>query len=271
MQRQIQSSLRSRVPSPSHRLAQALKNYAPSVTNSYTIYGQTEALLISCSTAADYTIPRDMRMNVLTGKGPAKEESQGGAELGQPLPENAEGFWFRDLALPPTFSTWSQVSFLHMYVLITQLRGVLGTQSEFQDYHRYIIEHFSRAAEDKMVILHNMNAQGIRSRYLKDIFLQWRGVLASYDEGLVKGDSVLGSAIWRNLFRGDKAVDWVRVALVTGWVRYMVNKVGAMSMDDVLRTLGAKRSLWEMNVDDRKLLRELVAMPVSVAQQVEVV
>jgi cytochrome b pre-mRNA-processing protein 3 len=269
MQRAIQSSLRTRVPRPSHRLAQALKTYVPSVTNSYTIYGQTEALLKSCSAAADYTIPRDKRMNVLTGKGPAKEESQGGAELGQPLPENADGFWFRDLALPPTFSTWSQVSFLHMYVLITQLRGVLATQSEFQDYHRYVLEHFSRAAEDKMVILHNMNAQGIRSRYLKDIFLQWRGVLASYDEGLVKGDSVLGSAIWRNLFRGDEGADWTKVALVTGWVRCMVSRVGALSMDEMLAKLEAKRNLWELNIDDRKLLRQLVTIPVE--EQTDVV
>lgn len=230
------------------RLAQTLNRSIPSVTKTYTVYGRTEAIFKSCTAQADYTIPADQRMNILTGKGPAKEASQGGAELGQPLPENKDAWWFGEngggLDLPPTFSTWSQVTFLHMYVAVTQLRAALDSDTEFQNYHRYLIEHFSRAAEEKMVLLHNLNAQGIRSRYLKDLFIQWRGVLASYDEGLVKGDAVLASAVWRNLFRADENVDWEKVALVVAYLRLAVRKVGSLSIEDLLATLRENKNLW---------------------------
>ena len=245
MQRQIQSGLaNSRPKSLPERLASSLQKAAPSVTKTYTIYGRTEALFKSCAAQADYTIPQDQRMNVLTGKGPAKDSSQEGAEIGQPLPEVANAWWFRVLNLPPTFSTWSQITFLHMYVIIAQLRAAQPTQSEFQDYHRYLIEHFSREAEDKMVLLHNLNAQGIRSRYLKDLLLQWRGILVSYDEGLVKGDAVLASAIWRNLFRADENVDWVKVASVVTYVRLAIRKVGSMDMDQLVAGLGKGQTVW---------------------------
>jgi cytochrome b pre-mRNA-processing protein 3 len=248
MQRQIQSSLSSQ-PSKLNipaRLAQTLQRTVPAATKTYTIYGQTEALFKSCAAQADYTIPQDQRMNILTGKGPVKEASQEGAELGHPLPENKQAWWFTTLNLPPTFSTWSQITFLHLYVIVTQLRAVLESESEFQNYHRYLIEHFSREAEDKMVLLHNLNAQGIRSRYLKDLLLQWRGILVSYDEGLVKGDAVLASAIWRNLFRADEDVDWVKVAQVVAFLRLAVRKVGSMTMDDLLRHLNSQAgtSIW---------------------------
>ena len=246
MQQQIQSSLASSRPkSLPLRLASSLKQAAPSVTKTYTIYGQTEALFKSCALQADYTIPQDQRMNVLTGKGPAREASQEGAELGQPLPENAQAWWFMALNLPPTFSTWSQVTFLHMYVIVTQLRAVLSSEAEFSEYHRYLIEHFSRAAEDKMILLHNLNAQGVRSRYLKDILLQWRGIMVSYDEGLVKGDAVLASAIWRNLFRANESVDWVKVASIVAFLRLAIRNIGDKSMDQLIAGLdNAQTSIW---------------------------
>jgi len=35
----------------------------------------------------------------------------------------------------------------------------------------------------------------------------------------VKGDAVLGAAVWRNVFKGNEDVDWRRVALVVGFMR----------------------------------------------------
>jgi cytochrome b pre-mRNA-processing protein 3 len=223
MQRQIQSSLTasrtSSVFSLPQRAARALDKNLPSATHTYNVYAETEDLFKIAAAQADYTIPQDQRMNILTGKGPAKEASQGGAELGQPVPESKDTMWFTTLNLPPTFSTWSQVTFLHMWVGLTKLRDQLESEKEFQNYYRYLTEHFSRSAEEKMVLLHNMSAQGIRSRYLKDLFMQWRGIVVSYDEGLVKGDAVLATAVWRNLFRADENVDWVKVAQVVAYLR----------------------------------------------------
>ncbi len=240
MQAQIQESLkRPAATNPlANRLAQSFRKTAKGTTQTYITYGETEALFKSCAAQADYTIPEDQRMGILTGKGPPKTAD--GIDLGQPV---ADTWWFNTIGLPPTFSTWSQVAFLHMYIITVRLRAV-ETASEFQNYQRYLIEHFSHAAEDKMVLLHNMSARGVRNKYLKDLFLQWRGILAAHDEGMVKGDAVLAGAIWRNLFRGQEDVDWEKVALVVAFVRRAVTKVGNLDINTIATSLNGPVGIW---------------------------
>ena len=70
-----------------------------------------------------------------------------------------------------------------------------------------------------MTIFHGLSSASIRQRQLKELYTLWRGVLGAYDEGLIKGDAVLGTAIWRNLFNGIEDVDWTKVALVVSFMR----------------------------------------------------
>ncbi|RVX73652.1 hypothetical protein B0A52_02542 [Exophiala mesophila] len=237
MQKQIMSSLGQK-DDLATRLAKGLRKTAKSTTESYITYGVTEAIFNSCAAQADYTIPEDQRMNILTGKGPPKTADD--VDLGQPL---GTSWWFRTLDLPPTFSTWSQVTFLHMYIMTVRLRN-LETPAAFRDYQRYLIEHFSSTAEDKMILLHNMSARGIRNKYLKDLFWQWRGVLAAYDEGLIKGDAVLASAIWRNLFRGDENVDWDKVAKVVAFTRKGIATVANLDIQTIVDQSVAESNWW---------------------------
>ncbi len=74
-----------------------------------------------------------------------------------------------------------------------------------------------------MIINHNMHARGTRNKYLKDLFVQWRGLLAAYDEGLVKGDAVLGAAVWRNIFKADDDVDIKALAEIVSYMRRVLN------------------------------------------------
>ena len=130
------------------------------------------------------------------------------------------------LGLLPTFHTWSQVSFLHLYLLTTRLR-LLPAETSRQYQHQLIDAHFF-AAETKMDIEHNMASRVLRQKYLKDLFVQWRGVQVAYDEGLARGeDSVLAAAVWRNLFRARADVDVVAVAGVVGWMRRVWGRLEA--------------------------------------------
>jgi cytochrome b pre-mRNA-processing protein 3 len=70
-----------------------------------------------------------------------------------------------------------------------------------------------------MEINHNMHSRGTRQKYLKDLFIQWRGLLAAYDEGLVKGDAVLAAAIWRNIFKADENVNVKSLAIIVSYMR----------------------------------------------------
>lgn len=83
-----------------------------------------------------------------------------------------------------------------------------------------------------MTVLHGLDMRGMRNGYLKDLFLQWRGVLAAYDEGLTRGDAVLGAAVWRNLWKGSdvgpdgKEIDWTKVARVVAYMRRVLVDLG---------------------------------------------
>jgi cytochrome b pre-mRNA-processing protein 3 len=68
---------------------------------------------------------------------------------------------------------------------------------------------------------------------LKDLWQQWRGVLLSYDEGIIKGDAVLAGAVWRNVFKGDEETDIQDLALVTAYLRGQLKILDQLSDADI--------------------------------------
>ncbi|RMD39932.1 hypothetical protein DV735_g5192, partial [Chaetothyriales sp. CBS 134920] len=233
MQSHIRRSLTR--PTPIDRAASLLRSTASSATETYIIYGLTLAFFKSSSSGVAYTIPESVRTEILTGRGPPKTAN--GEDIGVPTEESIGSLWFdtdSGFGLRPTFSTWSQVTFLHMYLLTVRLRAV-PSAANFKLYQQYLLEHFSQAAEEKMLLLHTISLRGVRNKYLKDLFIQWRGVLAAYDEGLIKGDAVLASAVWRNVFKGEETVDWEKVARVVAWMRAVIAELARV--EDV-KTLG---------------------------------
>jgi len=178
-----------------------------SATEPYVAYGATEKLFKICAVAGNY------RMPPLPADG-QKRTTAAGEELGLP---DTDSWWYNHLTLLPIFNTWAQITFLHMYLLTVRLR-MFPKENAFT-WHQTLLDHFSYAAEDRMVTHHSIDARSVRNKYLKDLFVQWRGVMAAYDEGLIKGDAVLAAAVWRNLFQGKEDVDFVQVAEVTAWLR----------------------------------------------------
>lgn len=150
--------------------------------------------------------------------------------------------FFKELGLLPTFSTWSQVTFLHMYLLTVRLRA-LPTRESIQTYSRHLIDHFSHNAEHRMDVMHDLGSRSVRNKYLKDLFIQWRGIIAAYDEGLIKGDAVLGAAVWRNLWKASptgpdgKEIDWTKVAWVVAYMRRVLSELSKMDEADLVIAL----------------------------------
>ncbi|KAK3701416.1 Serine carboxypeptidase 3 [Vermiconidia calcicola] len=207
-----------------------LKSFAASVrqsetlrstTEPYVAYGSTEDLFRICSQQCSYTIPNALKTPP------------------EPAPKNAaledvgegEGWWYAPksqggLALDVTFNTWAQVMFLHMYMLTVRLRMFPAKHARV--WHQQLLDHFFYAAEDRMATWHGMAARGVRNRYLKDLLLQYRGVLFSYDEGLIKGDAVLAAAVWRNVFKADEGADLGDVGLVVAYLRRELQSLGKL-------------------------------------------
>ncbi|KAI4766944.1 hypothetical protein E4T51_00134 [Aureobasidium sp. EXF-12344] len=174
-------------------------------TEPYVAYGATEDLFRACARAGEYSMP-----TVAEGEEPLR--SAQGEDLGV-----GSGWWYEELGLTPTFNTWAQITYVHMYLVTVRLR--MFPQQHAHHWHQNLLDHYSYAAEDRMAALHNIAARSVRNKYLKDLFVQWRGVLAAYDEGLVKGDAVLATAVWRNVFRGDENVDAAAVASVVSYMK----------------------------------------------------
>ena len=114
-----------------------------------------------------------------------------------------------------------------------------------------------------MLIFHGMAARGIRNRYLKDLFLQWRGLMAAYDEGLVKGDAELAGAVWRNLFKGDEEVDWVKVAEVVAFIRKSVNLLGEVELSDINKAISTQGGLFQKARQDAKQVVDQISAGMS--------
>ena len=138
--------------------------------------------------------------------------------------------------LPPTFSTWSHVTMLHLYLLNARIRCF--DADTYANWRQQLIDHFFFEAEKKMHVDHGITSSALRQRYLKDIFVQWRGLLVAYDEGLVKGDAILASAVWRNLFKGDANADPRALAAIVGWMRSCLKALEGISDESFARRAG---------------------------------
>ncbi|OJJ31768.1 hypothetical protein ASPWEDRAFT_43753 [Aspergillus wentii DTO 134E9] len=246
------SGLNSQARRPSSRLAKAILPRPGTAAETYVAYGMTQKLFEACSSQADYRIPQ------VSQQGAEVPKTEAGEDIGV-----GEGWWYEDLGLLPTFSTWSQVTFLHMYILTVRLRA-LPSHESLQTYSRHLIDHFSHNAEHRMDVLHGLASRGIRNKFLKDLFIQWRGVLAAYDEGLVKGDAVLGAAIWRNLWKASHTdpegqdIDWAKIARVVAYMRRVLSEISNVSEADLIFTLGrgsnGKRGIFGYSEVDKKMV-----------------
>jgi len=136
-----------------------------------------------------------------------------------------------ELGLAPTFNTWAQITFLHMYLLTTRIRVFPADHAPA--WHQYLLDHFFYEAENRMTVIHNVHARAVRNKYLKDLFIQWRGLTAGYDEGLIKGDAVLAAAVWRNVFKGDEEVDLRRLGEVVSYMRRVLKTLDTVQDEAV--------------------------------------
>lgn len=107
---------------------------------------------------------------------------------------------------------------------------------------------------------YKINSSSQRSKYLKDLFVQYRGMLAAYDEALARNsDAVLATAIWRNVFDGREDIDLKTLGLVTGYTRRLVSALDRLDDDVITRgkvTFGDPRREESILVKESKLMHE---------------
>jgi cytochrome b pre-mRNA-processing protein 3 len=135
----------------------------------------------------------------------------------------------KEIGLPQTFNSYAMVCFLHIWILKVRLRQWPKSMSDHLS--KMLSDHFFWRAEEHMDFVHKLGAQE-RHKHMDHFFQVWTGTLIAYDEGLVKGDAVLATAIWRLLFQANKEVDPLKVELVTRYARKEIARLAWLE-DDV--------------------------------------
>ncbi|KAG6003308.1 hypothetical protein E4U21_002196 [Claviceps maximensis] len=202
--------------------ARRLLGMGSSLGEAYRVLGSSEKLYKVCGRPADYHIAEAARKNDQVVK------MDDGEELGDAIDKN--NVWHKTFGLQPSFSTWSHVTMLHLYLLNARVRCF--ERDVYRNWQQQLIDHFFFDCEKKMHLDHSITSSALRQRYLKDIFVQWRGLLLAYDEGLIKGDAVLASAVWRNLFKGSPDADPRALCAIVGWMRSCLVALEAASDGD---------------------------------------
>lgn len=125
---------------------------------------------------------------------------------------------------------------LHMYLVVVRLRCL--EKEAWQAWQTQLVNHFFNQAEEMMEENHGMSSRMLRQRHLGNLFQTWRGVILAYDEGLVKGDAVMASAVWRNVFKAEEDADMRHVAAIVSWMRLTLRNLDQM-LDPALLYHGA--------------------------------
>jgi cytochrome b pre-mRNA-processing protein 3 len=101
-------------------------------------------------------------------------------------------------------------------------------------WNELLTNHFFWEAEKTMDFEHKMDGQ-TRKKYLDQYFQVWTGTILAYDEGLVKGDAVLATAVWRLLFDANQDVDPLKIALIVAYIRREVARLGELDDNIIAR------------------------------------
>ncbi|KAI0527802.1 hypothetical protein F5B22DRAFT_582404 [Xylaria bambusicola] len=215
---------------PRSGILDTIRNSIQRSSEPYRVVAATKEIYDACAKAAPYKIDP---IAVRAGTIPKTEE---GEDIGE-----GKGMWHDEFKLPPTFSTWSQVTMLHMYLVFARLRNL--NRDAAKSWQAQLVDHFFFDAEERMDLSHGISSRALRGRYLKDLFTQWRGIVAAYDEGVAKGDAVLASAVWRNVFKAREDVNVRDLAATVSWMRLCLKMLDQMP-DEALFTRAGSALRW---------------------------
>ncbi|KAF8458412.1 ubiquinol-cytochrome C chaperone-domain-containing protein, partial [Terfezia claveryi] len=208
------------------KLASKIREIAPEQTETYRAYSRGKELYQECAKQAAYM-----------GPGQKMEMS------------DRAKFWYVDCQRPHSFNSWAQVTMLHMWALLVRFRAY-PDKKKHDVWQQNFVDHFFYDAEEKMMKDYLIKSNPSRSKYLKDLFVVWRGLVAAYDEGLARhrhplcadkissgeaeGDAVLAAAIWRNVFDARPDTDLAMLTAVTAYTRRIVSGLDKLPDETIM-------------------------------------
>ncbi|KAJ1549047.1 hypothetical protein HK096_000662 [Nowakowskiella sp. JEL0078] len=135
--------------------------------------------------------------------------------------------WFIDeCKLPKNFHSWFASAVLHIWIYSTRLK-LEGDEGKAMSQ-----EIFNHLWVDVELELHKAGAQRILN-IVKDLLSGYYGHTLAYNEGLFKGDPVLASALWKNVY-GGKEINATQLAVLLRYVREQLKRIHDAPKDEIL-------------------------------------
>ncbi|RKO99819.1 hypothetical protein CXG81DRAFT_27445 [Caulochytrium protostelioides] len=127
-----------------------------------------------------------------------------------------------------SFNTWFNIATLHFWMLSKRLRmeGDVGRAFNQELFNVMWLEIEFRLAQAGVYRM---------EKTLGEIMSMHYGQTLAYDEGLAKGDAILASALYRNLFNGDATPpDATTMVKLLDWIYMELNRLQACTREDMI-------------------------------------
>jgi len=142
---------------------------------------------------------------------------------------NFEEF-FEACELPDTFQSWFVILHLHIWMCLVRLK----TEGKDGRYlYRKLVEMMWHDVEERIKNLGTIDSTVVRDN-LRVLLKQFYGLTIALDEGLLCDDTVLATALWRNLFYNKKETDAEVLARLVEYVRKNVQHLETYSREHLL-------------------------------------
>ena len=145
--------------------------------------------------------------------------------------EQSRKFWYEDCQVDVSFTTWFQITQLHLWMLSARFR-VLPSATQAKKYQQGLVDSFFGDCEIRLDAF-NINSRFISSS-IRDLLQQYHGSNLAYDESLCKNDPVLAAALWRNIFLASPHVSMTSLDAVTKYVRENIINLANTSDKDII-------------------------------------
>ncbi|XP_068706087.1 ubiquinol-cytochrome-c reductase complex assembly factor 1-like [Montipora foliosa] len=142
---------------------------------------------------------------------------------------NFEEF-FEACELPDTFQSWFIVLHLHIWMCLVRLKAE-GKDGRF--LYRKLVEMMWFDIEERMKNLGTIDSVVVRDN-MRVLLKQFYGLTIALDEGLLCDDTVLATALWRNMFYNKKRTDAEALGRLVEYVRKNIQHLETLPADDLL-------------------------------------
>lgn len=169
-------------------------------------------------------------------------------------------FYFERLGLPQTFFQWYQIEVLHIWMLYVRMRAM--PRKYGREYQQKLVNGVFDDIDYQLREVLRVDSDRTVNNYKKQFSQQLRGSVFSYDEALLGGDTVLASALWRNLYAQSAAVELTVLAHLVQYVRANLYVLARMSDVDfasgLFKFLDVRFQYEPLQPDQTRALEELV-------------